>query len=280
MARCGVMRRLWRLGGSPGGTGRRSGARAAAGPWPPPRRSSDVSSDFLTVPSGDRGRRARRSRPSRTFAAAPRTRGRARRPRRARLRARGTRRCADRHRGNVGECPAVDRRAHLRPGFGRWALGCSSSTIKRRDTASSTRLPWSASSTASGRSGRSGTFSIPLRCWSRSAGRRKKIAVAQRSHDSWSSSSPRIGRVVVSTVSLDDEALVEPSSFVDEIPRAGLPAAPEGVGSPRHSDSKRLQTPFDLRVTKRWIQRLGNGSPCGRPDRRGTSPHFMALLAR
>ena len=38
--------------------------------------------------------------------------------------------------------------------------------------------------------------------------------------------SPHV-RVTVSTVSLDDEALVEPSSFIDEIPRAGLPVAPK-----------------------------------------------------
>ena len=33
-------------------------------------------------------------------------------------------------------------------------------------------------------------------------------------------------RVMVSTVSLDDEALVEASTFVDEIPRAKLPVTP------------------------------------------------------
>ena len=60
------------------------------------------------------------------------------------------------------------------------------------------------------------------RCWPRSAGRRKRIAAAPpRSRFLELLQSPRV-RAMVSTVSLDDEALVEPSTFVDEIPRARL----------------------------------------------------------
>ena len=60
-------------------------------------------------------------------------------------------------------------------------------------------------------------------------------------------------RVAVSTISLDDEALVEPSSFVDEIPRAGLPVAPEKGSTPDPF--------FDLEAGEWLAMRAARSSP-------------------
>ena len=140
--------------------------------------------------------------------------------------------------------------------------------------------------------GRSGTFSIRRRCWPRSAGRRKRIAAAPRRRDFSSCSSRRACASMVSTVSLDDEALVEPSTFVDEIPRARLSIAPKesvrrfhGLPSTsrnRTSDPRRTGMARDaggqVVAGRGRISRLGSG-PLVRRRARGRSARSRPISA-
>ena len=91
--------------------------------------------------------------------------------------------------------------------------------------------------------------------------------------------SPHV-RVTVSTVSLDDEALVEPSSFIDEIPRAGLPIAPKKGSGVFFADSHSKKTPdpfFDVeeleplgREPREWLAMRAARSPGDAPAFHGS----------